>query len=570
MGYFRFVGGVHSDLSRKPFMVMNYNTCEGGTGHPGFICHKQPHIERHLRDRIKASGSSNLRVSSTLQSIREDDDYVYATYTDAAGASHEVRAQYLVGADGKTGFTRKKYLEPRGVSLDRLPACSYNEVWVALNWRMSLPTPETHPDFPLWKKGFSPQQVYDAFFPTDFRFLCNPSRAAVCGRFGLDEDRLWRFEFVVLPGEDGTVMAGEDKIREIVHPYLIHPASRYGLGSGVITYPEDCIEVLRCRPFSFNARSCNRWWLNRVVLCGDAAHVFPPFGGQGIASGFRDAIALAWRLVLATGHLNDKKNEVDGDRLLSGWCAERKQQLDKSLAATIENGDFVTATNPLKILVRDWYLWVLQLVPSWKRWLEQGQRREGMWKYRWEKDKGMAFLPEMGGGGNFPQVYCTRLGDHAKEEHQKENVEVLFTDDAIFSNKKGVFQLVVLLDNLSELEGVNATVKGITDASDGYLIAGEATFFLNDTKTPNSFSGLAHPGTYRLATAEEFSASPNGIHIRRPPPLHYDAHRMSKEVNGSRFVILRADRFIFAVADSVDEILKAAKAVPLVARGSAP
>ena len=103
----------------------------------------------------------------------------------------------------------------------------YEETWVALNWKITLPTKNTHPSFPLWKLGYSPDQVYDAFFPAEFRFLCNPSRPAVCGRFGLAEDRLWRFEFVIAPGEDGTEMAMPHKIQEVVFPYFRHPGRRY-------------------------------------------------------------------------------------------------------------------------------------------------------------------------------------------------------------------------------------------------------------------------------------------------------------------------------------------------------
>lgn len=93
---------------------------------------------------------------------------------------------------------------------------------------MHLPTRETHPEFPLWELSYTPEEVYDHFFPADFRFLCNPRRPAVCGRFGLPEDKLWRFEFVVAPDEDGIEMAQRHKVREIVSPYLTHPGSRYG------------------------------------------------------------------------------------------------------------------------------------------------------------------------------------------------------------------------------------------------------------------------------------------------------------------------------------------------------
>ena len=104
----------------------------------------------------------------------------------------------------------------------------YSETWVALNWKLHLPTKESHPSFPLWDLGYSPEEVYDLFFPTDFRFLCNAHRPAVCGRFGLPADRLWRFEFVVAAGEDGTEMSQRDKIRQVVGPYITHPGSRYG------------------------------------------------------------------------------------------------------------------------------------------------------------------------------------------------------------------------------------------------------------------------------------------------------------------------------------------------------
>jgi hypothetical protein len=119
--------------------------------------------------------------------------------------------------------------------------------------------------------------VYDLFFPRQFRFICNPKRPSVCGRFGLQQDKLWRFEFVVQPNEDPYQMATFEETSKIIFPYITHPGSRYGLNEP-LRFPEDCIETLRSRPFSFVARSCNRWSQGRVILTGDAAHVFPPFG----------------------------------------------------------------------------------------------------------------------------------------------------------------------------------------------------------------------------------------------------------------------------------------------------
>jgi 2-polyprenyl-6-methoxyphenol hydroxylase-like FAD-dependent oxidoreductase len=525
------------------------------------MCHKQPAIETNLRSQITKSEHSTLRTSCTLASLSEDANWVYATYIDPRGKECKIRATFAVGCDGKTGFIRKRYLEPKGITLDQASTFHYEEVWVALNWRLKLPTPQTHPQFPLWKLGYSPEQVYDLFFPRDFRFMCNPQRAAVCGRFGLDEDRLWRLEFVVLQGEDGTEMSKQEHIRKIVYPYITHPGSRYGLKDiARIQYPEDCIEVLRCRPFAFAARSCNKWALGRVILAGDAAHVFPPFGGQGIASGFRDAIGLAWRLVLASRSQSAGENP-DYAKLFEGWYSERKQQLDKSLASTVENGGYVTESNGLKILVRDWYLWALQKVPSWRHWLELGNRREGMIRYAWRDGRGMAFVPNMGGGGNFPQVYCRRIAPSTEDR-------VRFTDDVIFdpATQKGLFQLVVFLKSLNGLSAVHDALVGVDRRSNGCLRRHEATLILDATTTPSSIPSAAKAySIYRLATGDEFAQ--DVLCTRRPEPKGYDPHRMQREVGGKKFVILRPDRFVFAACDSADEVLEAAKKIALLVKG---
>jgi 2-polyprenyl-6-methoxyphenol hydroxylase-like FAD-dependent oxidoreductase len=91
---------------------------EGYTGHVGVISHKQPALEKHLRSVIKGSQHSQLRSRCTLKSIEEDEDCVYASYVDPEGNDRRIRARFLVGADGKTGYVRKQYLEPRGIKME--------------------------------------------------------------------------------------------------------------------------------------------------------------------------------------------------------------------------------------------------------------------------------------------------------------------------------------------------------------------------------------------------------------------------------------------------------------------
>lgn len=116
---FRFIDGGKG-LTCKSFLQYNENSITGGTGHVGFMSHKQPVLEKHLRLAMNQT-FCDLRSNSTITSIAEDENRVYVDYTDGSGQLHKVCAKFFVGADGKTGFTRKKYLEPKGVILEKSP-----------------------------------------------------------------------------------------------------------------------------------------------------------------------------------------------------------------------------------------------------------------------------------------------------------------------------------------------------------------------------------------------------------------------------------------------------------------
>ncbi|KAF9883713.1 hypothetical protein FE257_003051 [Aspergillus nanangensis] len=539
MTRFNFVSGIHTDLKKDPFLALDYSTTAGGTGHVGFICHKQPILEKKLRGAMGVSPSCNLRSEATVVDLREDDQWTYCTYEDSKGDRHNIRARFFIGTDGKTGYTRKQYLERKGVHMEKVTDEFYDETWVALNWHITLPTPKTHPNFPLWQLGYTPEQVYDLFFPEEFRFLCNSYRPAVCGRFGLPDDRLWRFEFFVRPDEDGNHMSSREMIRKIVFPYITHSGNRYQLSED-IQFPEDCIDILRSRPFAFSARSCNVWAKDRVVLCGDSAHVFPPFGGQGIASGFRDSLSLAWRLsMLCRHHPSDTQAH---HKVFEAWYLERKQQLEKSLASTIQNGKFVTEGQPLKAAARDWYFWLVQLVPSWKRQLELGNRRDGLVRYT--HSDGMPFMPDLNGGLNLPQVYCKDASG-----------TVRFTDDIIFGSH-GIFQLFVYLRSSKELQAAREVVNGAKQLSEAGIVADKVPFVVERMESDGTGHGDAN--VFELANGETFAQSP--LCHQRPDPLFYDQYLLRDQVRG-KYVLVRGDRFVFAACNNETEFNRAVRSM---------
>jgi FAD binding domain len=354
-------------------------------------------------------------------------------------------------------------------------------------------------------------------------------------------------------------MAQPDNIARIVHPYLTHEGSRYSLKAPV-QYPSDCIKILRSRPCTFSAQSCNKWALDRVILVGDAAHVFPPFGGQGITPGFRDASVLAWRLTLHCRNNDDLgKATVNHRRVFETWRAE-------TAAGTLTGCD----SRERRVCDRkepfQGHDQRLESVgTTFVAELEEVVRERGTtgWHGEVRLQTGDGLYAGIVWWVSSPQVCCLPLCEAGK---RCEKPRVVFTDDVIFApHKQGRLQVVVLLD---KVEDVADAVQAINDAdklSNGYVIAQEATFIVHNLCADMDESGLVDgsQSIVRLATGEEFAAA-DGLCPGRPKPKYYDMYRMQQETGGRKFVIVRPDFFVFAAARNGTEATRALKAMAAV------
>lgn len=195
--------------------------------------------------------------------------------------------------------------------------------------------------------------------------------------------------------------------------------------------------------------------------------------------------------------------------------------------------------------VRDFGLCILQLVPPWKHWLERGPRGDGATRY--VHSPGLPFMPELGGGKYFPQTYCIGF--------QRDSV-VQFTDDVIFAGHKEPFKIVVLLDDPLQFDSALRDLNGI-DQFNGLSQDG-ATFFVPRAKCIGVID--QGPGDqcqrplFRSASGDEFSQSL--LCTCRPPPYGYDESLLFKP--GKRYVVLRFDRFVYALCDTKAELERAA------------
>lgn len=205
----------------------------------------------------------------------------------------------------------------------------------------------------------------------------------------------------------------------------------------------------------------------------------------------------------------------------------------------------------LQGFLRDWGLWAIQLNPKWKHKLEQGSRTEGPVKYGHRP--GLPFLPDFNGGICFPQTYCAAVADA--------NCIVRFTDDVIFAaSKKKLFQVVVLLQDTQTLSSVLSDLAEVKQDCVSLLSYREATIFASRScfkgTDDMSFKSM-DDRVYHPATAGELGRS-NLCH-NRPYPRGYNENLMWQNCTGRPYIILRPDRFVFAMCSTAGELEMAAK-----------
>ncbi|NED65035.1 FAD-binding monooxygenase, partial [Streptomyces sp. SID10244] len=140
-----------------------------------------------------------------------------------------------------------------------------------------------------------------------------------------------RWEFPVRDGEDENHLVTHQAIWSILHSQGI---------------TEDNVEILRAVVYSHHVRVADRWRVGRVFLAGDAAHAMPPWIGQGMASGVRDAANLCWKLAAV----------IDGslpESALDSYQLEREPHVRETTAHAVFAGKVITERRPWAAMLRN-------------------------------------------------------------------------------------------------------------------------------------------------------------------------------------------------------------------------
>ncbi|MGV9362279.1 bifunctional 3-(3-hydroxy-phenyl)propionate/3-hydroxycinnamic acid hydroxylase MhpA [Amycolatopsis sp. NPDC003731] len=224
----------------------------GRHGYPEANMFDQPDLEHLLRTHLETLGAVTVRGNTEVTGIRQDGTGVRVeTAERGTGTRETIHADYVLGCDGANSLARTAI----GATMADL---KFDQRWLVADIA-------TTADLGAW------EGVHQ---------VCDPGRAATYMRIGKTR---YRWEFRLLPGE--TADDFDDLGR--LHP-LIAPWTR--------EIPADELEIVRVAEYTFRAQLANRWRDRRVFLLGDAAHLTPPFIGQGMGAGLRDAVNLAWKL----------------------------------------------------------------------------------------------------------------------------------------------------------------------------------------------------------------------------------------------------------------------------------
>lgn len=222
-------------------------------GYPEANMFDQPELEALLRHRVDAVEAVEVRAHCDVADVRQVDDHAVVTYGDSATHVRRfVRADYVIGADGANSSVRRA-IGSRMVDL------GFEQRWLVVD--IATDVQLNH-----W------EGVHQ---------VCDARRAGTFMQIGPTR---YRWEFRLLDGETVADFATLDQVRRLIRPWL-----------GAT--PTSSLELVRAAEYTFRAQVADRWRDRRVLLCGDAAHLTPPFIGQGLGAGLRDANNLAWKLV---------------------------------------------------------------------------------------------------------------------------------------------------------------------------------------------------------------------------------------------------------------------------------
>lgn len=272
----------------------------------------QPEIEKHLRNGFLQYPNVTFLKETTWRDMNKKEDSVSLILMDNQEQLISVKAKFLIACDGGKSVIRKK-------------------MNIAVH------------DFGFKKEWFVVDTNYNGenVFSEDHKQYCDPNQPMTYVN-GVKNHFRWEFMVSKKHAEFSDEMLAKTMIPKL--------ASQF---------PIDDFEIIRKKKYVFHTLVAKEWRSGPVFLAGDAAHQMPPFLGQGMCSGIKDAKNLAWKIVSACSSFNVATNE-----LLDSYYKERAPQVEKIIKLAAILGGFIQYSNPILALFRNGFLKLLNVLPN--------------------------------------------------------------------------------------------------------------------------------------------------------------------------------------------------------------
>ena len=260
-------------------------------GFPRRNAFAQPKLEATLLSGLSRFANVTTLFLHEYEELEEVESGVRLVVRGPNGERKTIEAAYVVGCDGAHSAVRKQV----GAVLS---GATYEQPWLIVDL------------------GATRERLRQT------RVVCDPRRPFITlpGPNGLR-----RYEFMLRRDESETKAVEMSFVRALL------------AASG----PDADAPIVRRQVYTFHARIADRWRRGRVLLAGDAAHLSPPFAGQGMNSGLRDAQNLAWKLVeVVSGR--------QGPNLLNSYQEERSPHARALIDLAIRMGRIMTPKSRLQ------------------------------------------------------------------------------------------------------------------------------------------------------------------------------------------------------------------------------
>ena len=285
-------------------------------GYPLISTFHQPEFEATLHHGLKRFPCISILFQHAVETFEQCDSGVFLTVRTPQGTLKTFECAYLLACDGAKSTIRRQLGVP-------MQGSTYSQKWLVVD------------------------TINDDDPSTTATFFCNPTRPAVTVPA---PHAARRWEFMLLPGETEEDLLRDEKIRGLIQQI------------GGACNPQ----IIRQCIYTFHAALAQTFSKGRVFLLGDAAHLMPPFGGQGMNCGLRDAHNLSWKLQMVLQGLASPA-------LLDTYSQERHEHVARMIRLSKFLGNIIMPVSKPVAMLRDAVFRTLNTVPSIREYLTEGR-----------------------------------------------------------------------------------------------------------------------------------------------------------------------------------------------------